>query len=47
MKDFSEMKRIVIKIGSSSLTHSGGGINFRKIDRWRWCSVTSRIWARR
>lgn len=33
MKDFSEMKRIVIKIGSSSLTHSGGGINFRKIDR--------------
>ena len=33
MKEFSDIKRIVVKIGSSSLTHSGGGINFRKIDR--------------
>ena len=33
MKQFSDMGRIVVKIGSSSLTHSGGGINFRKIDR--------------
>ena len=29
MKEFSDIKRIVVKIGSSSLTHSGGGINFR------------------
>ena len=33
MKEFSDIKRIVVKIGSSSLTHSGDGINFRKIDR--------------
>ena len=33
MKQFTDMKRIVVKIGSSSLTHSGGGLNLRKIDR--------------
>lgn len=28
-----DKQRVVVKIGSSSLTHAGGGINFRKIDR--------------
>ena len=33
MKEFSDIKRIVVKIRSSARTHSGGGINCRKIDR--------------
>lgn len=33
MKELKEAKRIVIKVGSSTLTHAQGGLNFRKIDR--------------
>ena len=33
MKDLQDVKRIVIKVGSSTLTHPDGGLNFRKIDR--------------
>ena len=27
-----EIKRMVVKVGSSTLTHSGGGLNFQRID---------------
>lgn len=33
MKDMKKVKRLVIKVGSSTLTHAGGGLNFQKIDR--------------
>lgn len=33
MKNMKEIKRIVVKVGSSSLTHPGGGLNFQKIDQ--------------
>ena len=32
MKDMKETKRIVVKVGSSTLTHHGGGLNFQRID---------------
>ena len=32
MKDMKEIKRMVVKVGSSTLTHSGGGLNFQRID---------------
>lgn len=32
MRDLSKCKRIVVKIGSSSLSHPNGGLNFHKID---------------
>lgn len=33
MKNLQDVKRIVVKVGSSTLTHPDGGLNFRKIDR--------------
>lgn len=33
MKQFKDMKRIVIKVGSSTLSHAHGGLNLRKIDQ--------------
>lgn len=33
MKDMKEIKRIVVKVGSSTLTHPSGGLNFQKIDQ--------------
>lgn len=33
MKKMEEIKRIVVKIGSSTLTHANGGLNFQKIDQ--------------
>lgn len=33
MKEIENVKRIVVKVGSSTLTHPQGGLNFRKIDR--------------
>lgn len=33
MKKRDEIKRIVVKVGSSTLTHLHGGLNLRKIDR--------------
>lgn len=33
MKEMKEIERIVVKVGSSTLTHPNGGLNFRKIDR--------------
>lgn len=33
MKDMKNVKRIVVKVGSSTLTHPGGGLNFQKIDQ--------------
>lgn len=32
MKDMKTIKRMVVKVGSSTLTHSGGGLNFQRID---------------
>ena len=32
MKDMKQIKRIVVKVGSSTLTHPGGGLNFQRID---------------
>lgn len=32
MKDMKEIKRIVVKVGSSTLTHPSGGLNFQRID---------------
>lgn len=33
MKVMKDVKRIVVKVGSSTLTHPDGGLNLRKIDR--------------
>ena len=33
MSHFSESKRIVVKVGSSTLTHSTGSLNLRRIER--------------
>lgn len=33
MKNMKDVKRIVVKVGSSTLTHPGGGLNFQKIDQ--------------
>lgn len=33
MKETENIKRIVVKVGSSTLTHPQGGLHFRKIDR--------------
>ena len=33
MKEMKDIKRIVVKVGSSTLTHPQGGLNFDKIDR--------------
>ena len=33
MKEMKDVKRIVVKVGSSTLTHPQGGLNFDKIDR--------------
>lgn len=33
MKEMNEIKRIVVKVGSSTLTHASGGLNFQKIDQ--------------
>lgn len=33
MKSMKEVKRIVVKVGSSTLTHEQGGLNFQKIDK--------------
>jgi len=32
MLDLSSVRRIVVKVGSSTLTHEGGRLNFRRID---------------
>lgn len=32
MNHFTQAKRIVVKVGSSTLTHPGGGINLRRVD---------------
>ena len=32
MNRFTSAKRIVVKVGSSTLTHPGGGINLRRVD---------------
>ena len=32
MNRFTQAKRIVIKVGSSTLTHPSGGINLRRMD---------------
>lgn len=32
MKDMKQIKRIVVKVGSSTLTHPGGGLNFQRIN---------------
>lgn len=33
MKEMKDVKRIVVKVGSSTLTHAQGGLNFQKIDQ--------------
>lgn len=33
MKIMKNMKRIVVKVGSSTITHENGGLNFQKIDQ--------------
>ena len=33
MKEMKDVKRIVVKVGSSTLTHTNGGLNFQKIDQ--------------
>lgn len=33
MKNMKDIKRIVVKVGSSTLTHPNGGLNFQKIDQ--------------
>lgn len=33
MKKMENVKRVVIKVGSSTLTHPNGGLNFQKIDQ--------------
>lgn len=33
MKEMETVKRIVVKVGSSTLTHAQGGLNFQKIDQ--------------
>ena len=33
MKQMKDIKRIVVKVGSSTLTHEKGGLNFHKIDQ--------------
>lgn len=33
MKETENKKRIVVKVGSSTITHPHGGLNYRKIDR--------------
>lgn len=32
MKNMKEIKRIVVKVGTSTLTHASGGLNFQRID---------------
>ncbi|MGX8834444.1 glutamate 5-kinase [Amedibacillus sp. YH-ame6] len=33
MKQMKDINRIVVKVGSSTLTHANGGLNFQKIDQ--------------
>lgn len=33
MKEMKDVRRIVVKVGSSTLTHPQGGLHFQKIDQ--------------